>query len=163
MSQTPSGQNVATMSSVRPSSSACVYAARVARIPSTTSAYVMSSLPLQREIDDRSIEGTHVDGLQGPGKVLVGKAGEEAVDGPLEVRDVALEPAGQAHVVKASRVQTSLLPRQVREVLRGDRRPARIVALPRLGRRRAPRLLPWGIAGEGPDVHQRLLRSERAE
>ena len=43
ISQTPSGQKVATTSSVRPSSRAWVYAAMVARTPSATSAYVTSS------------------------------------------------------------------------------------------------------------------------
>src|SRR3954469_25231148 len=43
MSQPPSAQKVATTSSVRPSSSAWVYDAMVARIPSTTSAYVIAS------------------------------------------------------------------------------------------------------------------------
>ena len=51
----------------------------------------------------------------------------------------ALGPLGQAHVLEALRVQALLLARQVREVLRGDRRPPRIVALPHLGRRRASR------------------------
>ena len=58
----------------------------------------------------------------------------------LEVRDVALGPLGQPHVLEALGVQALLLPRQVREVLRGDRRPPRIVALPRLGRRGLRRL-----------------------
>ena len=40
-------------------------------------------------------------------------------------------PLGQAHVLEALRVQALLLARQVREVLRGDRRPPGIVALPR--------------------------------
>ena len=65
---------------------------------------------------------------------LVRQAGEEAVDGALEVRDVALHRFRQAHVLEAPRVQALLLPRQVREVLRGDRRPARVVGLPPLGR-----------------------------
>ena len=71
---------------------------------------------------------------------LVGQAGEEAVDGPLEVREVALGLLGQAHVLEALGVQAPLLPRQVREVLGRDRRPAGVVVLPHLGRRRPRRL-----------------------
>ena len=56
-------------------------------------------------------------------------------------------PLGQAHVLEALRVQALLLARQVREVLRGDRRPPRIVALPHLGRRGLRRLVgPRGTA-----------------
>ena len=73
-------------------------------------------------------------------------------------------PLGQAHVLEALRVQALLLPRQVREVLRGDRRPR--------GDRRTPTpRAAWASAGslalreprQRPDLHQRLLRSERAE
>src|SRR5260370_14606022 len=104
-SETPSGQNVATMSSVRPSSRAWVYAAMVARMPSATSAYVVVVLigpasrapsPLRSprpprsepEVENRLVEGIHVDLLQRREQLLVGKTGEEAVHGPLEVRDV---------------------------------------------------------------------------
>src|SRR5437762_2803674 len=89
----------------------------------------------EAEVEDRLVEGRHVDRLLRREQPLVGKTGEEAVDGPLEVGDVALEPLVQAHVLEALRVQALLLPRQVREVLRGDRWPPGIVALPHLGRR----------------------------
>ena len=79
--------------------------------------------------------GFTLTSLQRREQLLVGEAGEEAVDGPFEVRDVSLGPLRQAHVLEALRVQALLLPRQVREVLRGDRRPPWIVALPHLGRR----------------------------
>src|SRR2546430_13605667 len=180
ISQPPSGQNVATTSSVRPSSRAWVYAAMVARTPSTTSAYVVivligaasratSSLRSPRrprsetEVENRLVEGIHVDRLQRREQLLVAKAGEEAVDGPLEVRDVPLESLAQAHVLEALRVQTLLLPRQVREVLRGNRWPPWIVGVPHLWRRGLPRLLAFGEPRERPDLHQRLLGSERAE
>src|SRR5947199_4747323 len=168
ISQPPSGQNVATTSSVRPSSRAWVYVAMVARTPSTTSAYVVVVLigepwrPCsEAEVENRLVEGIHVDRLQRREQLLVAKAGEEAVHGPLEVRDVSLEPLVQAHVLEALRVQALLLPRQVREVLRGDRWPPRIVGLPRVGRRGLPRLLALRVPGERPDLHQRLLGPER--
>ena len=66
------------------------------------------------------------------GDLVVGPAGEVAVDGAVEVRDVALGPLRQAHVLEALRVQAPLLARQVREVLRGDRRPAWVVVGPHL-------------------------------
>src|SRR4051794_23637732 len=55
MSQPPSGQNVATTSSVRPSSSAWVYAAIAARTPSATSAYVVliADWVSETEVGDR--------------------------------------------------------------------------------------------------------------
>src|SRR3954453_16747954 len=150
----------------------------VARTPSTTSAYVVvvligaasratSSLLSPRrprsetEVENRLVEGGHVDRLQCREQLLGTKAGEEAVNGPLEVRDVSLELLVQAHVLEALRVQALLLPRQVREVLRGDRWPPWIVGLPHLGRRGPPRLLALGEPRERPDLHQRLLRSER--
>src|SRR5882757_3610316 len=145
MSQPPSGQNVATTSSVLPSSRAWVYAAMVARTPSTTSAYVVvligaasrATSPLrsprrprsETEVENRLVEGIHVDRLQRREQLLVAKAGEEAVHGPLEVRDVSLELLVQAHVLEALGVQTLLLPRQVREVLRGNRWPPWVVGL----------------------------------
>ena len=74
---------------------------------------------------------------------VVRPAGEEAVDEPVVVRDVALDLLGEAHVLEALVVCSPLLlARQVGEVLRRDRRHARVVAVPRLGhveaRRRSP-------------------------
>src|SRR5207248_6219484 len=102
----------------------------VARIPSTTSAYVVVVLICPRprseaEVEDRLVEGGHVDRPDRREEPVVRKAGEEAVDGPLEIGDVALEPLIQAHVLEALRVQALLLPGQVREVLRRDRWPTR--------------------------------------
>ncbi len=94
---------------------------------------------------------------------IVGKSGEEAVEGPLEVGDPALGPLGQAHVLEPVGVEAALLPREVREVLGGDGWPARIVVVPRLGRRGLLPLLALGEPGERPDLHQRLLGTERAE
>src|SRR5690349_3483628 len=116
MSQPPSGQNVATTSSVRPSSSACVYAARAARTPSATSANVIS----EANVDDRHLERVDVHRVQRRQQLLVRKAGEEAVDGPVEVGDVALCLLRQAHVLEAPGVQAPLLAGQVREVLPRD-------------------------------------------
>src|SRR5437899_87620 len=67
----------------------------------------------EAEVEDRLVEGRHVDRPQRREQPLVGKAGEEAVDGPLEVGDVALEPLIQTHVRKALCVQALLLPRYV--------------------------------------------------
>ena len=123
-----------------------------ARTPSATSANVISVLmgtalltrrrfahdqlrsQKPRSTTGRSSGFTLID-AQRREQPLVGKAGQEAVDGPLEVRDAALDPLGQAHVLEALRVQAPLLPGQVREVLGGDRRPPGVVVLPRLGRR----------------------------
>src|SRR5262245_44968453 len=159
MSITPSAQNVATTSSVRPSSSACAYAARVARTPSATSAYVTS----EADIDDGPFEGVDVQLPQRRQQLFVRKAGEEPVDRPVEVRDVALDPLGQAHVLEPLRVEAALLPRQVREVLRRDRRDSWVVARPRLGRHRLRTLAALREPRERPDLHQRLFRAERTE
>src|SRR5438105_15009614 len=102
MSHTPSGQKVATTSSVRPSSSACVYAAIAARTPSTTSAYVMVSATAESpdseaDVDDGVIQRVHVDRVERAEQLLVGQPGEVAVDRALEVRDVSFDPLGQAH------------------------------------------------------------------
>ena len=106
-----------------------------------------STRPSETEVDDRRSSGFTLTVRSAGSSRSYGSAGEEAVDGPFEVRDVALHPLGQAHVLEALRVQALLLPRQVREVLRGDRRPPRIVALPRLGRRGSlPAPRPPGIA-----------------
>src|SRR5437763_16767435 len=99
MSHAPSLQNVATTSSARPSSRACVYAAMAAPTPATTSAYVVIS---EAEVGDGLVEGIHVDRFQRAHQPFVGKAGQVAVDRPLEVGDVALEPGGQAHVLGAA-------------------------------------------------------------
>src|SRR5437660_9714080 len=53
MAHTPSGQKVATTSSTRPSSSACVYAAMVLRTPSATSAKITSVRTLDRSVQSR--------------------------------------------------------------------------------------------------------------
>src|SRR4051812_12071965 len=121
MSHPPSAQNVATTSSARPSSSAWLYAAMAARTPSATSAsvVVIRSPSSEPEVCDRLVERIDVHLLERRQQPLVGKSREEAVDRALEVRDVALEPARQAHVLEALRVEPGLLTRDVREVLRG--------------------------------------------
>src|SRR5436190_23079934 len=100
----------------------------MARTPSATSANVTS----EPEVGDRLVERIHVDLVERGQESVVGETGEVAVDDPLEVRDVAFEPARQAHVLEALRVQTLLLSRQVGEVLRRDRRPAGVGELPDL-------------------------------
>ena len=122
-----------------------MYAAIVARTPSTTSAYVDAATHGQSPSSTIGISsGFTLIACSAGQQTLVRQAGEEAVDGPLEVRDVPFGPLGQAHVLEALRVQAPLLPGQVREVLRRDRRPPRVVALPHLGRRR-----PLGSAPSG--------------
>src|SRR5438445_7855791 len=114
ISHTPSGQKVATTSSVRPSSSAWVYAAMMARMPSATSAKVICVLiaSSDSEVEDRLVERSDVDRPKRREQPLVRKAGEEAVEGPFEVGDVSLGPFRQAHVLEALCVQALLLPRQ---------------------------------------------------
>src|SRR5262249_56276941 len=107
----------------------------VARTPSTTSAYVI--MRSEAEIEDRLVERGNVERLHCREQLLVRTAGEESVQGPLEVGDVPLEHGVQAHVLEAPRVQTLLLAGQGREVLRRNRRPPRIV-LPPHPRRRGP-------------------------
>src|SRR6478609_807808 len=153
MSITPSGLNVATMSSVRPSSSAWVYAAIAARTPSTTSAYsnaliVRSSS--QTLFDDRAIERVHVHRLHRRRELVVGPAGEETVDRALEVGDVPLDALRQPHVFEPERVEPALLAGQVREVLRRDRRPTRVVARPHFGWRRSGPLVPVDVTRQRP-------------
>ncbi len=46
----------------------------------------------EAEVDDRSLEGVDVDRLKRWEQLLVGKAGQEAVNGPLEVRDAPFIP-----------------------------------------------------------------------
>src|SRR5688572_15163294 len=77
--------------------------------------------PSEAEVEYGLVERRHVHLLNGREQALVRKAGQEAVDGPLEVGDVALESLVQPHVLESLRVQALLLPRQVREVLGGDR------------------------------------------
>ena len=152
------------MSSVRPSSSACVYAAIVARTPSTTSANVIV-LMLQNPMSTIGISsGFTLTAAQRREQLLVGQAGEEAVDGPFEVRDVALGPLGQAHVLEALRVQALVAGGA------GSRSPARGSAATADRRSPTPRAAwaarPFGALrepGERPDLHQRLLRPQRAE
>src|SRR5215510_9757095 len=120
----------------------------VARTPSTTSAYVI--MRSEAEIEDRLVERCNVEHLHCREQLLVRTAGEESVQGSLEVGDVPFEQGVQAHVLEAPRVQTLLLAGQVREVLRRNRRPPRIVVLPHLGRRGPPRLLPLGEPRERP-------------
>src|SRR6478672_3011289 len=103
---TPSAQNVATTSSVRPSSSAWVYAAIVARTLSTTSAKPDSGIP-DSQVDDRAVERVAVDLGQRGEQVAPGKPGEVAVDRALEVRDVTFEPGAEPHVLEAPRVQAA--------------------------------------------------------
>src|SRR4051794_36008263 len=98
ISHTPSAQNVATASSVRPSSKACVYAASAARTPSTTSAYRVGSVMSEVDLDDGPLERVDVDGLQRGQQLLVRKPGEESVDRAVEVRDVTLHLLRQPHV-----------------------------------------------------------------
>src|SRR4051794_20188041 len=74
-----------------------------------TAAYPRS----EPEVEHGLVEGRHVDGVQRREKLLVGKIREEAVDGALEVGDVAFEALVQAHVLEAHGVQTLLLSRQV--------------------------------------------------
>ena len=87
------------------------------------------------------VERVHVDGLSAGTSSSWGRPARKPSIGPFEVRDVALELLGQPHVLEALGVQTLLLAGKVREVLRRDRRPPGIVALPHLGRRRWGRLL----------------------
>src|SRR5438309_6735110 len=50
----------------------------------------------EAEVEDRLVERRHIDRVQRWEQLLVREAGEEAVDGSLEVGDVALEPVVQA-------------------------------------------------------------------
>ena len=43
------------------------------------------------QIHHGPLEGVHVDGAQGGGELVVGEAGQEAVEGALEVGDAALD------------------------------------------------------------------------
>ena len=88
----------------------------------------------QPEVGDRHVDGG-VRLLDRGHQLLVGQAGEEAVDDALEVRDQPFDLVRQPHVLESLGVQAFLLPRQVGEVLRGDRRPARVVGRQRLRRR----------------------------
>src|SRR5688500_6699350 len=117
----------------------------------------------EAEVEYGLVERRHVHLLNSRQQALVGKAGQEAVDGPLEVGDVALEPLVQPHVLESLRVQALLLPRQVREVLGGDRWPPLVVGLPDLGRRGHARFVALGVTRHGPDLHERLLWTERPE
>src|SRR5438034_5480971 len=69
--------------------------------PPTNNTFCPSTPPTyssEAEVENRLVERSHVDQPQRREQLLVGKAGEEAVDRPLEVGDVALEPLVQAHV-----------------------------------------------------------------
>src|SRR5262249_60696035 len=79
----------------------------VARTPSTTSAYVI--MRSEAEIEDRLVERCNVEHLHCREQLLVRTAGEESVQGSLEVGDVPFEQGVQAHVLEAPRVQTLLL------------------------------------------------------
>src|SRR5262245_46319920 len=133
----------------------------VARTPSTTSAYVI--MRSEAEIEDRLVERCNVEPLHCREQLLVRTAGEESVQGSLEVGDVHFEQGVQAHVLEAPRVQTLLLAGQVREVLRRNRRPPRIVVLPHVRRRWLLWHAPLREPSQRPDLHQRLFRTERAE
>src|SRR3954469_19345132 len=107
----------------------------------------------EAEGEDRLVERRRVDRVGSREEPLVRKAGEETVDGALEVGDVALQSLVQAHVLEAHVVQALLLPRKVREVLGGDRRPAWVVGFPDLGPRGDPGFLAVREPGQRPDLH----------
>ena len=94
----------------------------------------------------------------------MGEPGEEAVDGPLEVGDVALE-LRRTGACTRSRARAGPV-----AGAGCSRSPARGSAA--TGDRRAPttsggvgrsRSSPVAVAGQRPDLHQRLLRPERSE
>src|SRR6516165_10713559 len=108
---------------------------------------------LEADVENWLVERGHVDELQRRKQLLVGATGEEAIDCSLEVGDVALESLVQAHVLEASRVQALLLSRDVRKVLRRDRRPSRIVGLPYFRWRGCHMLLALRESRHRPDLH----------
>src|SRR4051812_5518142 len=59
----------------------------------------------EAEVEDRLVEGRHVDGMQSREQFLIRTAGEEAVDEALEVGDVALQSLVEPHVFEAHGVQ----------------------------------------------------------
>src|SRR5262249_60165364 len=126
----------------------------VARTPSTTSAYVI--MRSEAEIEDRLVERGNVERLHCREQLLVRTAGEESVQGPLEVGDVPLEHGVQAHVLEAPRVQTLLLAGQGREVLRRNRRAPRVVVLPPPGGPGAPPPPPLRGPPGRPELHPPL-------
>src|SRR5580704_118662 len=115
----------------------------------------------QADVEDRLVQGVDIDRLQCLEQLLVRNAGEEPVDGPLIIRDVSLEPFGEAHVLKALAVESALLLGQVREVLGEDGRQSWVVTLPYLGPGGSSRFAVLREAGERPDLHQRLFRAQR--
>src|SRR6516162_7454495 len=118
---------------------------------------------LEAEVENWLVEWGHVDALQGREQLLVGALGEEAIDDSVEVGYVTLEPLVQPHVLEASRVQALLLSRNVRKVLRRDRRPSWIVGLPYFRWRGCHRILTLRESSHRPDLHEGLLRSQRPE
>src|SRR5262249_62190682 len=122
----------------------------VARTPSTTSAYVI--MRSEAEIEDRLVERCNVEHLHCREQLLVRTAGEESVQGSLEVGDVPFEQGVQAHVLEAPRVQTLLLAGQGREGLRRDRRPPRGVVIPPPPRPGPPPPPPPGGPPGRPDL-----------
>ena len=80
----------------------------------------------------RALERVHVDLAQRGQQPLVGQAGEEAVDRALEVGEVALGICSEKRMYsKPLACRPCCWRGQVGEVLGGDRRPARVVVLPR--------------------------------
>ena len=95
---------------------------------------------------------------------LVGEAGEEAVDGPFEVRDVSLEPAPTGACTRSpSRAGPSAGAAGSRSPARGSAATADRRTPTRSGGVGVSGSLPSGNRVERPDLHQRLLRPQRAE
>src|SRR3954471_12661879 len=105
MSTPPSGQNVSTTSSVRPSSSAWVYEAIVIRTPASTSARVV-------------LRGVTLDGG-------AYRLGDRRTDGPRDSELRAALPDGMHHAEPAGEAERDQPP--------DDPRPRRRVS-PRRGR-----------------------------
>src|SRR5438045_3391762 len=65
--------------------------------PTNNTFWPCTTVRSEAEVEDRLVERRHVDGVQRREQLAVGETGEEAVDRPLEVGDMALEPLVQAH------------------------------------------------------------------
>src|SRR5579863_7547838 len=78
------------------------------------------------EVGDWDVD-RRVDLLHRRHQFLVRQPREVAVDHSLEVRDKSLHLVGEAHVFETPRVQSLLLPWEIREVLLRYRWPAGIV------------------------------------
>ena len=59
------------------------------------------------------------------------EAGQEPVDDPVVVRDVAFHLLGETQILQSTGMQAALLARQVREVLLGNRREPEVIVGPR--------------------------------